>query len=288
MPMTRIARSNTSVFVGAFMQEHDALLTKDPELPAKYAATGIGSAMLANRISWFYDLRGPSLALNTACSSSLIALHLACQSVLTGEASMSLIGGCNLICDPTVMAYLSDFDFLGADGISYAFDDRANGYARGEGVGCVVVKRLSQALEDGDPIRAVIRATAINHDGKTPVITQPSVQAQEALIRSAYEAAGLGTKATGYFEAHATGTQAGDPVEASAISAVFGDNQPPIVVGALKTNIGHLEGASGVAGLIKTILILEKGLIPPNIWYNKPNPRVVPFISNFQVRTMPL
>ena len=174
---------------------------------------------------------------------------------------------------------MTSLNFLGPDSVSYSFDHRANGYARGEGFGIVIVKRLSDALRDGDTIRAVIRATGVNQDGRTPGITQPSSKAQEALIRETYNRAGLDLKTTRFFEAHGTGTPIGDPLEASAIGAVFKDErsqEEPLVVGAVKSNIGHLEGASGIAGLIKSVLALEQGVIPPNIWFEKVNPKIAP------------
>ena len=175
------------------------------------------------------------------------------------------------------MMGLADLDFLSPDSKCYSFDSRANGYARGEGIGIIVVKALSKALEDGDTIRAIIRATGVNQDGRTPGITQPNSKAQESLIRATYAAAGLDMASTRYFEAHGTGTSLGDPLEASAINASFGSQRSrddPLYIGATKSNIGHLEGASGIAGVIKTILVLEKGIIPPNIWFEKPNPRI--------------
>ena len=171
---------------------------------------------------------------------------------------------------------LTDLGFLSPDSLCYSFDDRANGYSRGEGFGIIVLKSLSNALRDGDTIRAVIRATGINQDGRTPGITQPSSRAQEKLIRETYARAGLDMTTTRYFEAHGTGTQIGDPLEASAIQSAFSDrsSNTPLYIGAVKSNIGHLEGASGIAGIIKTILILEKGVIPANINFKTPNPRI--------------
>ena len=168
-------------------------------------------------------------------------------------------------------------NFLSPDGKCYSFDHRANGYSRGEGIGIVIVKLLSDAITDGDTIRAVIRNTGCNQDGRTPGITQPSSKAQEQLIRQTYEDAGLDLAKTRYFESHGTGTVLGDALEVQAIHSVFGNVRPigcPIYIGAVKSNIGHLEGTSGIAGLIKSILVLEKGVIPPNIWYEKPNPRI--------------
>ena len=183
------------------------------------------------------------------------------------------MGGCSLILAPDVsMIHLSNMNFFSPDGRCYSFDHRANGYAKGEGSGIVVIKLLSDALRDGDTIRAVIRATGTNQDGKTPGITQPSKTAQEENIQATYHAGGLDLNLTKYVEAHGTGTQVGDPIEAEAISAAFKkEDNDPIYIGAVKPNIGHLEAASGVASLIKSILVLEKGLIPPNINFERPN-----------------
>lgn len=187
------------------------------------------------------------------------------------------MAGCNLILNPEALSIsLSNLGFLSPDSVCYSFDHRANGYARGEGTAVLVLKRLSQAVRDKDLIRAVIRATGTNQDGKTPGITQPSRDAQETLIRETYAKGGLDLRETNFFEAHGTGTPIGDPTEAAAIGAVFKDlRTTPLLIGALKSNIGHLEGAAGLAGLIKTILILEKGVIPPNIWFEKPNPAIL-------------
>ncbi|KAF1828904.1 reducing type I polyketide synthase [Decorospora gaudefroyi] len=279
IPMEQTAGSNTSVHVGCWTREYESLFQRDHELKAGYLATGTGNAMTANRLSWFYDFRGPSTAIDTACSSSLNALHLACQTLRNGEATMGLVAGCNLFYNADAFAPLTSLNFLGPDSISYSFDHRANGYARGEGFGVVVVKRLADALRDGNTIRAVVRATGVNQDGRTAGITQPSSKAQEALIRDTYARAGLDLKTTRFFEAHGTGTPIGDPLEASAIGAVFKHERSadePLVVGAVKSNIGHLEGVSGIAGLIKSVLVLEHGIIPPNIWFEKVNPKILP------------
>ena len=173
---------------------------------------------------------------------------------------------------------MTDLSFLSPDGISHSFDHRANGYSRGEGFGVLVLKPLSKALQDGDTIRSVIRATGANQDGRTPGITQPSTDAQVAMIRQTYKSGGLNMADTAFFEAHGTGTPVGDPIEANAISQAFRDARhrgQPLYIGALKSNIGHLEGCSGLAGLIKTILALEKAIIPPNIWFEKANPKIL-------------
>ncbi|EDN95526.1 hypothetical protein SS1G_11404 [Sclerotinia sclerotiorum 1980 UF-70] len=277
MPMASIIGSRTSCYVGSFSREYEAMINRDPQMQAKYVAVGTGTAMLANRLSWFYDLRGSSISLDTACSSSLVALHLAVDNLRSGESNMSIVAGCNLMLNPDTNSIpLSNLGFLGRDSVCYSFDHRANGYARGEGTAVMVLKPIKQALKDNDIIRAVIRNTGTNQDGRTPGITQPSKEAQASLIQETYHRAGLDFKDTGFFEAHGTGTPIGDPREAGAIGIAFKDHvDEPLVVGAVKSNIGHLEGASGLAGLIKTILILEKGVIPRNIWFEKLNPEIL-------------
>lgn len=181
------------------------------------------------------------------------------------------------MCNPEISVSLADMNFLSPDSKCYSFDSRANGYSRGEGFGVVVIKPLAKAIEDGDTIRAVIRATASNQDGRTSGITQPSDEAQEAMIRQAYLDGGLDMERTRYFEAHGTGTPLGDPIEAKAIYSAFQNSRPPgepLYIGAVKSNIGHLEGASGLAGLIKSIFVLENGVIPPNIWFERVNPKI--------------
>lgn len=189
----------------------------------------------------------------------------------------SLVGGCNLILTPDSSISLGNIGCLSPDGISYSFDHRANGYSRGEGIGVVVLKPLDKALADGDMIRAVIRATGANQDGRTVDIAQPSQSAQTTLIRDTYTSAGLSMGPTRYIEAHGTGTPVGDPIEIGSIQSAFKasrSEEDPLFVGAVKSNIGHLEAASGIAGLIKAVLTLEKGIIPGNIWFERANPRM--------------
>ncbi|KAL8974141.1 MAG: hypothetical protein Q9197_001625 [Variospora fuerteventurae] len=201
--LEQAAGSKTSVHIGSFNSDYSLLLQKDLTTPKRYFGTGTEAGMLANRLSWFFGLKGPSMQVDTACSSSLNALHLACQTMRCGEADMvRLVGGCKLFFNPEPMCAMSDMNFLSPDGISYAFDHRANGYSRGEGLGLVVIKPLSKAIKDGDTIRAVIRATGSNQDGRTPGITQPDPEAQIALIRDTYRSAGLNPRLTRYFEAH--------------------------------------------------------------------------------------
>lgn len=199
----------TAVYTGVMTNDYELITAGDPLQLPQNAAAGTSRAMLSNRISWFFDLRGPSFTLDTACSSSLYALHLACQSLRLGESTQALVTGVNMILSPSFVSQLSSMHMLSPDGKSHSFDARANGYARGEALGAVVVKTLRQALADGDTIRAVIRGSGANQDGKTTGITMPSGEAQEALIRSTYAAAGLDVKDTEYFEAHGTGTSLG-------------------------------------------------------------------------------
>ncbi|KAF2106989.1 polyketide synthase-like protein [Lophiotrema nucula] len=278
IPLERATGSNTSVHVGCFMLDYGLLLGRDAELSAKYKVTGASAlTILANRLSWFYDFQGPSMAIDTACSSSLVSLHLACQELQSRSVDMGLVAGCNTFLNPDSSAQLSDLNFLSPDGVCHSFDEKANGYSRGEGFGVLVLKRLSQAIEDGDTVRGIIRSTGCNQDGRTPGITQPSSQSQERLIRETYRRAGLDMSQTRLFEAHGTGTPVGDPLEASAISRAFSEHRTkadPIYIGAVKSNIGHLEGGAGMAGVIKTLLSLEHGIIAPNVYPETVNTKI--------------
>ncbi len=197
-----------------------------------------------------------------------------------------LVGGCNLFFNPDIITSMTDLGFLSPDSRSYSFDHRANGYSRGEAFGMVLIKPLRSAIQDGDTIRAVIRATSANQDGRTPGLTQPSSKAQEAMVREAYERGRVDLSDTRFFEAHGTGTPIGDPIEVEAIRAVFGEHRTkdqPLYVGAVKSNIGHTEGASGLAGLIKTVLVLEKAIIPPNALFERLNPSIPPLEGSIEV-----
>lgn len=275
--MSKVSGSKTSVYTGCFTNDWQLLCFKDAEQSSKYAGLGIEPCMLANRISWFFGLTGISANLDSACSSSLVALDVACKGLLNRDANMSIVAGSNLILSPDMMHVLVNLNMLSVDGQCFSFDHRANGYARGDGYGVLVLKRLSDALQDNDTIRAVIRSTASNSDGYTPGITQPSRDSQVALIREAYERVGLTMDSTRFIEAHGTGTVVGDPIEASAIGAAFRLSRTckdPLYVGAVKSNVGHLEGASGIAGVIKAILVLEKAVIPPNANFERLNPAI--------------
>ncbi|PYH93170.1 ketoacyl-synt-domain-containing protein, partial [Aspergillus ellipticus CBS 707.79] len=277
IPLKSIAGSNTAVFVGKFTQDYEALLAGQGVQKGRHSATGTSHAILANRLSYFFDLRGPSVTIDTACSASLVALHQACQSLVTGESEIAIVAGVNVICHTDMTIALDKLGVLSPDGRSYPFDAGAGGYGRGEGCACLVLKRSDNALQTGDPIRAIIRNSGVNSDGHTPGITFPNGEAQESLIRQTYKKAGLDPRDTILMEAHGTGTKTGDPIEARVIHRVFQENRdsriPQYLVSA-KGNIGHLEGASGLASVIKAVLSIEKGIIPPNSAFKTPNPHI--------------
>ncbi|KAF2490386.1 reducing type I polyketide synthase [Lophium mytilinum] len=276
-PLDRVIGSKTSVFTGCFTNDWQQLSLKDAEQCTSHAGIGFEASILANRLSWFFNFKGTSFNVDSACSSSLVCVDLAVKNLTSGDADMSIAAGCNLLFYPDIMHALSNLGLLSPDNQCYSFDDRANGYARGEGFGVLVLKRLSDAIKHNDVIRAVIRSTGSNQDGYTTGLTQPSGKAQSELIRETYRRAGLELDQTRFIEAHGTGTAVGDPIEANAIGEVFRRSRSlvdPLYVGAVKSNIGHLEGASGVAGVIKSILALEKGVIPPNTNFVNINPQI--------------
>ncbi|KAI8725605.1 Carrier domain-containing protein [Fusarium sp. LHS14.1] len=277
VPAEKLKGSRTGVFSASFTDDWARMLSQDPENVERTAATGTAPSLISNRVSWYFDLRGPSVHVDTACSSSLFAVDMACQSLRAGESSAALVTGSSLILTPTFTHFLSNLGFLSPDSKCWAFDHRANGYARGEGFIAILLKPLSAALRDNDMIRSVIRATGSNQDGQTPSLTQPNPRAQEELIRHVYKKANLSLGKTRYVEAHGTGTPVGDPIEMKAIGRVFRSSRSasaPLYVGSIKSNIGHLEGSSGLAGVIKSIVSLEKGLIPPHALFEKINPDI--------------
>ena len=339
-PLEKVSGSNTAVYTGSFSDDFKTQTIEDLENLPKYAATGESLALLANRLSWFYNFTGPSMHIDTACSSSLVALDVACQGLRNEESSMvsesdteildlllitfkALVAGCNLVYGLSNTLKMTNMNFLSPDSKCFSFDHRANGYARGEGIGIIILKTLTSAIADGDVIRGIVRSTGCNQDGRTPGITQPSMLAQVALIKQTYRKAGLDLDATRFFEGewttkawdpisndslsrHQSGalrtcfssrnwvrknhrsslylnnstghsTAIGDPTEANAIGRVFEparSKEDPIYFGAVKANIGHLEGASGIAGIIKALLVLEKGVIPGNANFEKINPQI--------------
>ncbi|REK71362.1 SDR family NAD(P)-dependent oxidoreductase [Paenibacillus paeoniae] len=266
----RLKGSNTGVFMGGFTLDYKLLQFSESNrhLVDSHTATGAMMTLLANRISYLFDFRGPSISMDTACSSSLVAVHLACQSLWNGESTLALAGGVNVMLKPDYFIAESKAGMLSPDGRSKAFDSRANGYVRGEGAGMVVLKTLSKAIQDGDPIHAVIRGTGVNQDGHSSGITVPRGEAQRALMQDVYRRAGVHPAEVQYVEAHGTGTPVGDPIEANALGAFLSEGREgdkPCYIGSVKTNIGHTEAAAGIAGLIKAVLCLKHRQIPPHL-----------------------
>ena len=291
-----LAGSSTGVFVGVCTNDylHFHLHSETHDRLDPYSTSGTAHSIVANRLSYLLDFRGPSVAVDTACSSSLVALHLACQSLRNSECRMALAGGVNLMLSPEPGLAFSRLGMLAPDGRCKTFDAQANGYVRGEGCGVVVLKRFSDALADGDPILALIRGSAVNQDGHSNGLTAPNVQAQEAVIRQALRNASVSPEQIGYVETHGTGTSLGDPIEIEALTTVLGQprsNGTNCVLGSVKTNIGHLEAAAGIAGLIKTVLALHHREIPPHLHFQTLNPNIslktTPFVIPTSRRSWP-
>ncbi|MFE3557064.1 acyltransferase domain-containing protein [Streptomyces sp. NPDC059193] len=273
----RLSGTATGVFAGAIWHDYADLGAADPAGASLHSATGRALNMVANRLSYVLGLTGPSVVLDSACSSSLLAVHLACQSIWAGESETAVAGGVNLLLSPETMVSLSKFGGLSQDGRCKAFDARGDGFGRGEGAGAIVLKPLSRALADGDDIWCTIRGTATNNDGLSNGLTAPNPLAQEAVLRAACRQAGISPAEVQYVETHGTGTALGDPVEASALGAVYGrgrDEDAPLRIGSVKSNIGHLEAAAGIAGVVKTALALRHRRIPPSIHFETPNPHI--------------
>ncbi|WP_413805521.1 type I polyketide synthase [Streptomyces sp. OE57] len=274
----RLGGSRTGVFIGAIADDYAALVHRgEPAAITQHTLTGLNRGIIANRVSYALGLRGPSVAVDTGQSSSLAAVHLACESLRRGETGTAVAGGVQLNLAPDGFIAASRFGALSPDGRSFTFDARANGYVRGEGGGLVVLKRLPDALRDGDPVLCVIRGSDANNDGGGDSLTTPAVHGQEAMLRAAYERAGVDPARVQYVELHGTGTKVGDPVEAAALGAVLGAGRAdgtPLRVGSAKTNVGHLEGAAGITGLIKTVLSLAHRELFPSLNHETPNPAI--------------
>jgi acyl transferase domain-containing protein/acyl carrier protein len=269
--------SSTGVFVGVCASDYSWVQPPDPLNLEAYAATGNAHSIAANRLSYVFDLRGPSVAVDTACSSSLVSVHLACQSLWSRECSAALAGGVHLILSPLASITFSNALMMAKDGRCKTFDARADGFVRGEGCGIVVLKRLSDAIAHGDRIWAVIRGTAVNQDGRTNGLMAPSGQSQQRVVRTALQRAALDPSSVSYVEAHGTGTALGDPIEVEALAEVLRSGRAAgdrIAIGSVKTNFGHLEGAAGIAGLLKLVLAVRHGAIPPHLHFTKPNPNL--------------
>ncbi|KAF7546390.1 hypothetical protein G7Z17_g8465 [Cylindrodendrum hubeiense] len=292
--LDQLKGSLTSVHVGVMTADYSFIQLRDPETLSKYNATGTANSIISNRISYVFDLKGPSETIDTACSSSLVALHHAAQGLLSGDCETAVVAGVNLIFDPSPYITESKLHMLSPDSQSRMWDKSANGYARGEGTAALLLKPLSRALRDGDHIEGIVRSTGVNSDGQSSGITMPYAPAQAALIRQTYLRAGLDPvkDRPQYFECHGTGTPAGDPVEARAISEsllggeISSDN--PLYVGSIKTIIGHLEGCAGLAGVMRALLALKNRTIPPNLLFNELNPAIKPFYGPMQITTKAL
>ena len=255
-----LAGSQTGVFIGISSNDYARLIQKQQLRPDAYSGTSHALSIAANRLSYLMDWQGPSMAIDTACSSSLVAIHQACQSLRQGDCQLAIAGGVNLILDPDLTITFSQAQMMAADGRCKTFDAKADGYVRGEGCGVVLLKSLDAALRDGDVIYGVVKGSAINQDGRSNGLTAPNSQAQQSVIRKALVAANLSPSQISYVEAHGTGTALGDPIEVNALKAVFGSERPldqPLGIGSVKTNIGHLEAAAGIASFIKVMLSLH-------------------------------
>ncbi|WP_175725334.1 non-ribosomal peptide synthetase/type I polyketide synthase [Burkholderia ambifaria] len=275
LPPERFRQSATGVYVGITCFDHAIQVSNAATPSSSYAGTGSALNMAAGRLSFVLGLTGPSMAIDTACSSSLVCLHLACESLRSRESNMALAGGVNLMLSPEVMVSFSQARMLSPDGRCKTFDAAADGYVRGEGCGMVVLKRLSDALADGDRVLGIVRGTAVDQGGAGGGLTVPSRDSQERVIRRALNQAGLVPGDVSYVEAHGTGTSLGDPIEVEALAGVYGPGREaaePLVIGSVKTNIGHLESASGIAGLIKVLLSFEHDRIPAHLHFTQPNP----------------
>jgi acyl transferase domain-containing protein/acyl carrier protein len=292
VPSEQLAGTRTGVFIGAMTKDYAVLgePLQRPDAIDAYTGTGTEDCFAAGRLSYTLGLQGPSLTVETACSSSLVALHLACQSLRAGESNAALAGGVGLILSPAMHVITSKVHALAADGRCKTFDAAADGYGRGEGCGILLLKRLSTARADGDRVLALVRGSAVNHDGASGGLTVPSGLAQQAVIRQALDSAGVTPHDVSYVDAHGTGTPLGDPIELGALGAVLGTGRTddePFFVGSVKTNIGHLEAAAGVAGVVKVVLSMLHREIPPHLHFRTPNPRLSLAAAHAIVPTVP-
>lgn len=296
IPVETLRGSDTSAFIGVMSADYTTMVFFDSECTPTYSATGTSRAILSNRLSHTFDWHGASMTIDTACSSSLVAIHLAVRELRSNSSRVAVAGGTNLMLSADPFISETNLDMLSPDGRCHMWDARANGYARGEGIAVVVLKKLCDALADGDHIECIIRETGINQDGYTPGITMPNPKAQTRLIRDVYSRAGLDLSKEEdrcqYFEAHGTGTKAGDAVESRAIHETFfpelatdSNPLPSLYVGSIKTIIGHTEGTAGVAGVLRASLAIQNGTIPPNLHFQSLNPELKPYYGNLKIAT---
>ncbi|MGH3971697.1 MAG: type I polyketide synthase, partial [Mycobacterium sp.] len=285
---TSIRNTQTGVYVGVTTSDYYWLAMSGdsrPEAIDPYLVFGNAANFAAGRLSYFFGVHGPAVVMDTACSSSLVTIHLACQSLRRRETDQAVAAGVNLILSPENNIACSRWGMLAPDGQCKTFDAAANGYVRSEGCGAVVLKRLSDALRDGDSVWAVVRGSAVNQDGPSSGQTVPNGPAQQAVLRQALAASRLQPSDIDYIEAHGTGTALGDPIELDALSQIFGERNGsvPLVLGSVKTNLGHLESAAGIAGFIKTVLSLDYGYIPPHLNFTELTPNASAGASRFTI-----
>jgi polyketide synthase 13 len=278
IPASSLRGESVGVFVGTSVMDYSYLAMSDPTIAHPYAITGTASSIVANRVSYFFDFHGPSVAVDTACSSSLVATHQAVQALRSGECDVAMAGGVNALITPAVTLGFDEIgQVLSPDGRIKSFSSDADGYTRSEGGAMLVLKRVDDARRDGDQILAVIAGSAVNHDGRSNGLIAPNPDAQADVLRRAYKDAGINPRTIDYVEAHGTGTVLGDPIEAQALGRVAGRGRPedkPLLLGAIKTNVGHMESAAGAASLTKMVLSLQHGKLPPSINYAGPNPYI--------------
>src|SRR5581483_11439730 len=284
-----LGETKTGIFVGVMHQDY-AQLTRALDQIDAHTASGNGSSVVSGRLAHILGTQGPALTIDTACSSSLVAVHLACQSLRNHECDVALAGGVNLILSPVTTIVECSSRMLSADGRCKTFDASADGFGRGEGCGVVVLKRLSDVVAARDNVVALIRGSAVNHDGHSSGMMVPNGQSQAKVIRAALANGGVDAAQVSFLETHGTGTALGDPIEMEALRSVFGarPQSDPLIIGAVKSNIGHTEGAAGIAGLMKVALALQQREIPPNVHFRNPSPRIEWESTPVRVPTEPL
>ncbi|ROT38902.1 polyketide synthase [Sodiomyces alkalinus F11] len=282
--MESVSGSNTGVYVANFSVDYQPLMIRDPDYLHRYISTGSGATIMSNRISHIFNLHGPSFTIDTACSSSIYALHQALNAMKASDCESVIVASSNLMLSPELHVAAAKSGVLSPTGTCHTFDASADGYGRAEGINAVYIKRLSAALRDGNPIRAVIRGSAVNASGRTPGIALPSGKLQEVVMRKAYTDAGLDFTGTDYVECHGTGTNVGDPIEVDSVGRCFSPREgPPLLIGSVKTNVGHSEGASGLTSILKVMQAFEKGKIPPSQGIVKLNPKLILKERNLKV-----
>lgn len=281
----QLGETRTAVMLGVYYSEYHNASPENADAIDAYSATGNAHSVTVGRIAYLLGLKGPAVAVDTACSSSLVSIHLACQSLRMRESDLALAGGVNLNLRPETQLALAKWGMLSPHGHCYAFDSRADGFVRGEGAGVVVLKRLTDAVRDGDRVLGVVRGSAVNQDGRSNGLTAPNAPAQRDVLTRALKSADVAAGTVDYVECHGTGTALGDPIEFDALAAIYGKGDVPCALGTVKTNMGHLEAAAGVAGFIKTVLTLAHGTIAPNLNFDKWNPQIDPKPTRLYVPT---